>query len=214
MTPAELARIHPRLFHVTLSEAWDQIRRWGLWSAVELVRHLPPEEQRRLIAARRTARVPVDHPRFGRVWLSDNAPIHLGRLAQCLDDELTPADWLRMLNARVFFWRGRVRAEKLAHAASNRGHRMAILQFDTARLVAAHLPRVEITPINTGNTARKNVRRGLGTFTPIAGLRYIDWQRARPTSVTVGLDRIAEIAVRDGVPDIAEYFLECETVTP
>ena len=113
-----------------------------------------------------------------------------------------PADWLRLLNARVFFWADTDGLARLLGARINRARPREVLGFDTLGLARAHAERMELCPINSGSTIRKPARRGLATFTPLLAMEYAQWRRQRG-----GRDRILEVVVRGGVPDISRYLV-------
>ncbi|MBX9700164.1 MAG: hypothetical protein K2X74_12060 [Acetobacteraceae bacterium] len=207
MTPEELAALHPRLFHLTTPGAWPTIAARGLLSTAALVAlfELPTERRAALTGQRRPAEVPLRHPAHGLAVLNDNLPLSEAALAGCLDDGLTPADWLGMLNARVFFWADEAGLARLVGARMNRGRAREVLVFDTLPLARAHAERLELCPINSGATLRRPARRGLSTFTPLGAMSHAEWRRRRGMSAP---DRILEVAVRDGVPDIARFLVE------
>jgi hypothetical protein len=211
MTPEELASRHPRLYHVTRPGAWEAISRFGMLPALALLEHFEENQQRRmdLVTKRRPKEVELAHPAHGTVILNDNLPLSERALAACLDDGLTPQDWFRMLNERVFFWVDEGRVAGLLGAKMNRARSREVLVFDTLGLVSAHAERVEISPINSGSTLRKPARRGLATFTPLLAKSYREWQRQRG-----GNDRVVEVTVRGGVRDIKRYFSAIRTASP
>jgi hypothetical protein len=205
VTAEELAALHPRLFHVTSPGAWPLIERHGLLSTEALLDLFEVEDTRRqsLLGQRRPAEVPIAHERHGTAVLNDNLPLSARALERCLDDGLSPADWLRLLNARVFFWADEDGLARLLSARMNRGRRRAVLVFDTLALVADNAARVELCPSNSGATIRKAARRGLATFTPLSAMGYREWRARRG-----GRDRILEVVVRGGVPKAARYLIE------
>jgi hypothetical protein len=205
MTPEELASRHPLLFHVTSPAAWQSISRLGLLPACDLVELFEPDRGRHdgLLAMRRPAEIVLEHPSRGRAILNDNLPLSERALASCLDDGLRPQDWLRLLNQRVFFWADESGLQRLLGARMNRARPREVLVFDTLSLVTAHADRIEICPINSGATIRRPARRGLATFAPLTSTTYETWRRRRGR-----LDRILEVVVRGGVPDIARHVLQ------
>lgn len=207
MTPEDLAVLHPRLHHLTTPGAWPSIARLGLLSSEALLRRVgaPEAEVRRLTSTRRPGEVAVQDGAGGRVVLNDNTPLSETALAACLDDGLAPADWLAMLNARVFFWADESGLARLAGARMNRGRVREVLVVDTLSLARAHAARMELCPINSGATLRRAARRGVATFTPLGAMSYQEWRRRRGRRAP---DRILEVVVRDGVPDIAEHVIE------
>jgi hypothetical protein len=204
MSPEELADKHPQLYHVTLPEAVESIKTHGLLSTSKLLDLFGvPELQRFPIESqRRPSRVTITHPIHGSVVVTDNLPLTEKALNNCLDDGLTPQQWLLMLNARVFFWPDVYKLQSLLNARANRKRTLAILSFDTVSLARAHMSRLELCPINSGATMRKPARRGLNTFTPAASVGYADWRRRRKQ-----LDSVKEIAIVNGVPDASQFLL-------
>lgn len=207
MTAEDLAALHPRLFHLTTPGAWPSIAARGLLSTAALVElfALPAERREALTRRRRPAEVPLHHPAHGLAVLNDNRPLSEAALAGCLEDGLAPADWLGILNARVFFWADEAGLARLLGSRMNRGRAREVLVFDTLSLAQAHAARVELSPINSGATLRRPARRGLSTFTPLGAMSYAAWRRRRGMRAQ---DRILEVAVRDGVPDIARFLVE------
>lgn len=211
MTPEELSARHPRLFHVTLSGACDGIRSKGLLPTSRLldVFEVSPYERVRLEQVRRPAAVTIHHTVHGTAVLNDQSPMTERALTKCLDEGLAPADWLLLLNRRVFFWADEAGLARLLGARANQGRALDVLVVDTLGLARAHAERIELSPINSGATIRRPARRGLSTFTPMLALSYDDWRRKRGR-----LDRILEVTVLDGVPDIARFMTEVRRVEP
>ena len=208
MTPDELAARHPRLFHVTEPGAWPSIRRLGLLSTSRLLDlfEVGAGARQALETQRRPGAVRLNHPSHGAIVLNDNLPLSETALAGCLDDGLKPVDWLRMLNARVFFWADEDGLGRLLGAKANRGRARDVIVVDTLGLARAHADRMELCPINSGATLRRPARRGLSTFSPLAAHAYDDWRRLRGQR-----DRILEVVVRGGVADIERHVLEVRT---
>ena len=211
MTPEELAARHPRLFHLTLPGAWTSIRDRGLLSASRLLDlfEIEGEARERLERRRRPAAVAIRHPCHGTSVLNDQSPMTEAALARCLDDGLLPADWLAMLNRRAFFWSDGAGLSRLLGARANRARTVEVLVADTLSLARAHAERIEISPINSGATLRRPARRGLTTFTPMLELSYAAWSRKRGAR-----DRVLEVTVVDGVPDIARHVVEVRRIEP
>lgn len=209
MTPEDLAALHPRLFHVTQPECVDGILARGLLSTSRLLDRFEVRGEVRasIEAARRPARVTLAHAAHGTAIINDNTPLSEKALAACLDDGLSPADWLRMLNARVFFWASAEEVATLTGARLNRGRRLTVLVLDTLGLVRAHAGHVELCPINSGSTIRKPARRGKGTFTPLGAHPYATWRRLRG-----GLDRVREVVVLGAVAPIAPHMIEVQQI--
>jgi hypothetical protein len=183
----------------------DRLAGEGLLSTVALLEDcgLPEERRVALTRRRRPKEVPVVHPLRGTIVLNDNSPLSETKLASCLDDGLSPADWLGMLNERVFFWADEAGLSRLTGARANRGRRREVLIFDTRGVATAHYDRVEISPINSGATVHRPARRGSATFAPLSEVEYAAWRRQRGQR-----DRILEVVVRGHVREAARHLLE------
>ncbi len=198
---AELIRDCPVLYHMTAAGSWPSIRRHGLWGTSALLDLFDVQgEERRAIETRRPASVVIRHPAHGEATIRDQKPMGDRSLAACLEDGLVPADWYALLNARAFFSLTRDRLLKMLNAGSYRGAAHDVIEADTASLVAAHRPRITLCPINSGFAQRRAATRGLSTFLSIDDYPYAAWRARRPRG-----ERVVELAVSPGVPDIAAH---------
>lgn len=209
MSPEELATIHPRLFHVTAPEAVGPIRRRGLLPTSDLLASfgINGDRRRTIERARRSVGVIIEHETHGIATITDNAPLSTAKLTACLDDGLTPEDWMLMLNRRAFFWPSEKALAGLLGARLNRRRTRAVLVIDTLRLARRHADRMELSAINSGATLHRPARRGLATFTPLGAHPYQDWRRLRG-----GRDIVKEVTVVGPVTDIDDCVLEVRTV--
>ena len=210
MTPEELAERHPRLYHLTSPEAVRGILRHGLLPTSGLLSlfEIPAEERSRIECARRPASMQLTHPVHGRATITDNLPLSMTALSSCLDDRMSPVDWLRALNRRVFFWADQDGLSRLLGARLNRDRERVVLVLDTLSLAQRYAEHIELSPINSGATVRRAARRGITTFTPMRLHSYEAWRRLRGRR-----DRILEVTVVAGIADIAEHLVEILRVT-
>ena len=213
MTPDDLAKRHPRLFHLTAPDAVDGIRERGLLSTRAICDRLCLDGAlRERVLSRRPREIKLEGTVDGReerYFINDNAPLFASKLAPVLDDGLTVADWLAMLNGRVFFWSDRRHAESLRGARNNADRPRVLLVFDTLSLARAHASRIEICPLNSGATLHSPPRRGLETFAAIEGLDFPQWRaRRRERGEKKGLDSIKEVTVPDHVPDAFAHVVD------
>lgn len=160
-------------------------------------------ERRAAIESRkRPCRVVLEHPVHGSAVINDNTPLTEAALAGCLEGGLKPADWLGMLNGRVFFWADEKGLGRLLGARANRGCPCEVLEIDTLSLARVHGSRIELSPINSGATFRRAAKRGVSTLTPLASASYEEWRRLRGRR-----DTVLEVIVRDGVLDITQHLV-------
>lgn len=207
MDVVELVETYPRLFHMAESGSWPGIQRHGLLSTSALldVFRVDGDVRGELESARRPESMTIIHAVHGTAVIRDQIPLREGPLERCLVG-MTPVEWLRELNRRVFFWlaEDRVRGLLRGRAYGNRPH--DVLTVDTASLVAAHEDEITLAPINTGSTIYNPRPRGIGTFLPIAAYPFDEWRRRRNRRTAV-----AELAVMGGVPDIVDHTLVVES---
>ena len=209
MTPAELAARHPRLYHLTSRQNLECIRSCGLLSASALLTKFGKvgSERQRVEAERRSRAVLLENHAGARALISDNAPISMKALAKCLDPDLTPQDWLRELNRRIFFWVDETRLRRLMLARNNRGHEKSVLVVDTLSVAEAHGGNIELCAINSGATLRRPPRRGTATFTSLGAVGYAEWRALRG-----GRDSICEVTFNDAIPDVFSHVIELRDV--
>lgn len=104
MTPEELAARHPCLYHITAPGAGESIKQKGLLSTSCILDlyNIQGASRVNIELHRRPSEITLEHAQYGRIVINDNIPLTESALAKCLEDDLTPSDWLRLLNARVF----------------------------------------------------------------------------------------------------------------
>jgi uncharacterized protein DUF7002 len=184
--------------------SWPSIRSHGLLSTTALLDLYEYPENRRLQieAERRPESVQIEHLKYGQATIRDQIPMTDSALVRCLGDGLTPTDWYRMLNARVFFWLTEERLERLLSAGSYASSSHDVLFIETAPLIDNHRELITLAPINTGNTRPYPAPRGLSTFSSIENYPYKEWMAKRR-----GKEPVVELAVMHGVPDIERFTL-------
>jgi hypothetical protein len=125
-----------------------------------------------------------------------------GALRRALQDGLTPEDWYRLLNMRVFFWLTEDRLYRLLKAGSYAENSHDVLIVKSRPIVKKYRGRITLSPMNSGNTRPYPHKRGRNTFSAIEGFPYQEERRKRPR------EPIVELAVDGGVPDIAKHVVE------
>ena len=133
--------------------------------------------------------------------IRDQKPMADSSLRRCLEDELSPSDWYRILNGRTFFWLTTKRLNKLLCAGTYAKFRHDVLVIDTRSLIAVHHNSITLCAMNSGNTRPYAHPRGLRTFLPIAQFPYADRKERR-------LEVVVELAVNYSVPDIQDHVVQ------
>jgi hypothetical protein len=207
MNVEELVMTYPRLYHMAEAGSWEGIRQYGLLSTTALLDLFDVDGDVRaaLESARRPESVTITHPVHGAAVVRDQIPLREGPLERCLVG-MTPVEWYRELNRKVFFWLDEERVRVLLRGRAYRGRPHDVLTVDTASLVGAHENEITLAPINTGSTIYNPRPRGVGTFLSIADYPFDDWRRRRSRRKAV-----TELGVLGGVPDIVDHTLVVES---
>jgi hypothetical protein len=206
--PAQLARLHPTLYHMAEDGTWPSIRQRGLLSTQAIVDLYQPDDdaRARITSAVRQDKITLTSPALGDMTIRDQRPAKF--IADCMSDGASPQDYLNALNGRVFFWLHLPRLTRLLNARLYRNSRHTVLHVDTARLVGAYSGRVQLAPYNTGSmhvpTAPK---RGPDVFTDLADYPYEQWLAKRRQST----EPVVEFTIRYAIPDIATFVTKVET---
>ncbi|WP_407528489.1 DUF7002 family protein [Methylobacterium oryzisoli] len=202
MTEQDLVETYPRLWHMAEAGSWASIRANGLLSTRALLDlyGVAGAAREAILSRRRPDSVTLRRAGLPDAVVRDQKPMSDAGLRACLDDGLTPAQWYEILNEKVFFWPSRERLRRLLAARAYRGTPHLVLTLRTASLVAAHRDRVLMSPINSGATIMRPQRRGYATFRTIADYPVAERRRR-------AADAVAEVVVRDGVPDVADHVL-------
>lgn len=207
MNEHDLVRRYPRLFHMATAGSWNSIREHGLLTTEQIIAGsaLPAATRHALLTERRATSVEVQHPELGRVTIRDQAPLRMANLHDALTD-MDATQWLQTLNNRVFFWLHPNRLNTLLNARLYRTREQDVITINTASLLSRHQDRVRLSGINSGSTLWPGApSRGRDTFQPVEQYPFDDRRRGR-TDVTA----VAELAVIDGVPDLAEHVISVD----
>src|SRR5258708_11983134 len=104
VTPEELSKHYPRLYHMAHRDSWAGIQRHGLLctnALVDLFR-VPPEKRAHILNEQRTKSFPIANPQYGRAVIRDQKPLIRSRLETCLAGCNFP-QLLAILTSSVFF---------------------------------------------------------------------------------------------------------------
>lgn len=213
MTPQELDELIaecPTLFHMAMRDSWDSIQRLGLIPTDVLLERFEVEPHLRhgLTAGRRATTVEITHPELGTAHVRDQIPLLDSDLRACLRDGLTPLDWHNRLNERVFFWLTPERLQTMLCAGAYRKQEHLVLRVRTRDIVERYKDAIELSPMNSGATRPWRHPRGVDTFLPISAYPYAERKKTKPRG-----ERVVELTVIGGVPDIADYVQEARIMS-
>lgn len=209
MKESDLLQHFPRLWHMAEDGSWESIRKHGLLSTTALLDlfGINGAERAAIESERRPKSIKIEADGLGSVTIRDNIPLTASALEKCLTPGITPREWFELLNGRSFFWLSRERLRTLLNARAYRGRPQTVLTVDTAKLLAAHRDRIELSPINSGATLYNPQKRGNETFQKIADYPFDERRRTRkPTAAVV------ELVVPGGVPDIKNHLVAVHSV--
>jgi hypothetical protein len=201
ITLKEIAELHPRLYHMAEYGSWPSIRDNGLLSTTALLDlyTIKGESRTTIESTLRRNMVQVKGRKGETAWIRDQRPMSDKKLAGCLRDGLTPTDWYRMLNGKVFFWLTEARLETLLAAYGDRPQ--LVLEVDTAALLDEHSIKISLTPMNTGCTSPMAFPRGLDSFLSPGAYPFEENKRKKGGKTKA----IVELTVDYSVPDIAAF---------
>ena len=192
MDPQRLAELHPVLYHMADARNYESIERRGLLSTSALLDELGVTSDARIPveAAHRPNTLALSSP-DETVWVRDQHPLEPAALAACLDG-VSPEDWYRTLNARVFLWPTQERLGRMLKAYGR--SEQAIFEIDTAGLLERYADKIELSHINSGYAGLRYpaARRGCHTFVPLSDYVYS------------AKNKVAEVTVVGAVPDVLE----------
>lgn len=208
ITSEALSRLYPTLYHMAEGGTWPSIQRHGLLSTAALLDlfEITGEARTAIELRHRPESVTISHPSYGDAVIRDQKPIHPAKLERCLVG-CTPEEWYAFVNARVYFWVTEDRVRGLRAARAYRDSARTLLVIDTAAFLACYGPRVLLSPINSGSTLYRPVRRGLHTFRPLGDYPYQDRREQRGVRLAIG-----ELTVDYSIPDLARYVRRVEEV--
>ena len=187
----EFTDAYPTLFHVTLAQDMKQVMQHGLLSTSALLDRceINGEQRFNIESCQRPRSVPISHSVHGEFLINDQAPMNAAALSKCLID-LSPEQWCRSLNRRVFFWPTQGRLAKHIGARLAAGRPKIVFSFKTRSVLdVLDFDSFEFSAINSGNTMRKAAGRGSATF--LKGSDYPFQERRKSRGLG---DAIAEVS--------------------
>jgi hypothetical protein len=198
----ELLEDCPTLYHMAERGSWAEIRKHGLSSTTALLDRygISGEERQSIEARRRPNSIVLEKRGVGRAVVRDQFPIDDKGLLRCLQDGLSPQDWYRLLNGKVFFWLTHSRLLRLLNAGTYRREEHDVLELETSALVNAYKEKIWFCSMNSGCTKPYPHARGKSTFRRISDYPYSEWRAKRSRG-----ERVVELAVDYEIPDIEKF---------
>jgi hypothetical protein len=186
---------------------WQSISEHGLLSTSALLDlyGVDTEERRRIESCRRFESVTIRHEKYGVAVIRDRKPMSESALAKCLTG-MTPTEWYRLLNGKVFFWLTPERVSRLLAARAYRDREHIVLTIDTEKLLNRHHADVTLSPINSGSTGYNPQPRDAKTFETLAEYPFDEWRKKRRRAVSA----VAELAVNYEVRRVREMVVRVE----
>lgn len=213
MTKDELAELLadcPTLYHMAEHGSWASILERGLLSTTALLDlyEIIGVERKDIEERRRPLSVALERTGLPRAVVRDQKPMDDGGLRRCLPSHLTPREWYRLLNAKVFFWLTEERLLRLLGASEYKDKKHDVLEIDSRALISAYHDRIWLCPINSGCTKPFPHPRDEGTFQRILDYPYAKWRRKRKRG-----ERVVELAIDYAVPDLRKYVVRVREMT-
>jgi len=196
----QIATRYPQLYHMAEVDTWPAIKANGLMStSAALDFHGVGQPQRnKLEVGHRQEKVKLGGG-AAAIILRDQIPMPPTRLELALQDGIKPADWYKLLNAKVFMWAEHHRLLGLLNARHYRNLEHDVLTIDTSSLLAAHAARVWLCHMNSGNTFPIPHHRGSTTFRRIPD--YPTKANGSP------IKEVVEVVVDYSIPDISNHVV-------
>jgi Family of unknown function (DUF7002) len=187
---------------------WPSIRQRGLLSTQAIVDLYQPDADvcQQILSTVRRDKVPLSSAALGEMTIRDQRPAKF--LKECMNDGVSPQDYLDALNGRVFFWLRLSRLIGLLGAVMYRHSRHTVLHVDTARLISAYPGQIQLAPYNTGDMHVPTLpKRGPDVFTDLADYPYEQWLAKRGRSG----EPVVELTISYAIPDIVSFVTKVET---
>lgn len=209
MTQDELIQTYPRLWHMAEDGSWDSISKRGLLSTSALLDlyEIDSSRRRKIESEHRSDSITISRTGLPDAVIRDQKPMSDAALKKCLTDGLTPSQWYKILNEKVFFWLSNRRLRRLLGARAYRAFPQTVLTLDTESIVKSHNDKILLSPINSGSTIMNPRLRGNGTFSSIEVYPFEHWQKKRSKR-----DAVVELVIPGSVKDIMDHVIAVHRV--
>lgn len=191
VTPDQFLNRCRSLWHVAPPGAWPSVAQLGLRTAEQLIHTADVDEDARATLRTQPRLEPARFTVDGHeVTLRDQRPLFARKdLESVLADDLAVADWICLLNRRVYLFANRVPMQRLLEKYVALDGAQDVFTFSPLRLLDAVGHRLELAAHNSGAVARRNDHlNGVEAFLPV---------RRFPDRVP------AEVTIVDGIDDLS-----------
>ena len=183
-----------QLWHVAPGGAWDAIAAKGLRTAEQLINAatLDDEERTRLLTEPRPEDVTLDVDGTKVLLRDQGALTRHPDLPSIMEEGLTVADWVGLLNRRVYLFTSAAAMKTLLAKYAELHGTQDRISFSPMRLSQVVAGQLELTTTNTGAIARsKGVQKRRADFLPMSRVPGT----ASPKEVTIvdGLDDLSAV---------------------
>ena len=147
----------PVLCHVAAPGAWSSIREHGFRTAAQLIAAADLTDDERATLLNEPRRETVTLSVSGRaVQLRDQAPLLKRRdVGSLMGDDMTVADWIQVLNERVYLFADRTAMAKVLSKYVDVDGAQEVITLSPRRFIETFRSVVELSDQNTGAVARK-----------------------------------------------------------
>ncbi|WP_421783410.1 DUF7002 family protein [Kiloniella litopenaei] len=200
----ELIQECPSLYHMAERHSWESIQKHGLLSTSALLNmyEIVGEKRFEIEQTRRDKSILINKTGLHQAVIRDQLPMDDKGLMRALPPEISPADWYRLLNSKVFFWLTKDRLYRLTDARTYRDKEHDVLELDTRKLIEVHYHDIVLCPINSGCTKPYPANRDYDSFLPIDEYPYQHWKSKRGKRG----DKAVELVVNHSVPDVTKFI--------
>ncbi len=191
------------LYHMAEESSWPNIQKHGLLStsAILTLYGYIGTERDKIESEWRSNKIKISCHGLEDACIRDQIPMPPDVLKRCLVGGMTPKEWYRLINGKLFFWTTRESLEIFLAAKEYKNMPQLVIKVDTQRLLERYADRVTLSSINSGSTyfnAEKYDKpkpRGIQTF-----------KRIRDHN----LSYVAELVVEEGIKDITNVTITVE----
>lgn len=195
---------YPELWHMADARNVEGILERGLLSTARLAEtyRLNTAAKNSLETSHRRDTVTIKCGGLPPCYIRDQKPMSVSRIEATLQDA-TVEEFFRFINSHAFFWPNESRLGRMNAASPYRDKPQLVFVLDSRGLLSSYESVALLSPINSGCTTPYAHKRSIGMFKSIADF---DWSARRVRRS----DRVAEILIPGGVPDLWGYVKRLE----